>query len=209
MPRTIEPQNALYVRGCNAWRRRTFFRSSTTGWSDGVLIGIDQDEMAFAAGARTGNLALKHTTSHRAPTRQLRQSRRIAARGRNPGVDAFLFDLGVSSPSDFPSRGSSRKTPLDMRMDPGKQTVTAARAHKHLDAHRTHPDHPRLLRRKNGPVASPSLSSSLASTHRLRRVRSSSKSSRPPSRIGTPCGRPSGQEDVSGLAHRSELGARF
>ena len=46
-----------------------------------------------------------------------------------PGVDAFLFDLGVSSVQiDTPSRGFSFKerAPLDMRMDPGKQTLTAA-----------------------------------------------------------------------------------
>lgn len=54
-----------------------------------------------------------------------------------PGVDAFLFDLGVSSPQlDFPSRGFSFKedSPLDMRMDPGKQTVTAAELINTLDA---------------------------------------------------------------------------
>lgn len=46
-----------------------------------------------------------------------------------PGVDAVLFDLGVSSVQiDTPSRGFSFKEngPLDMRMDPGKQTLTAA-----------------------------------------------------------------------------------
>jgi 16S rRNA (cytosine1402-N4)-methyltransferase len=53
-----------------------------------------------------------------------------------PEIDAFLFDLGVSSVQiDTPSRGFSFKGdgPLDMRMDPGKQTPNAAEIVNHYN----------------------------------------------------------------------------
>ncbi|MFR3272889.1 MAG: 16S rRNA (cytosine(1402)-N(4))-methyltransferase [Slackia sp.] len=80
--------------------------------SDGVLIGIDQDEMALAAaGARLRNLAL-NTPPHRvhAATRQLR---RIAARGRNSGSTRFFSTWASLLPSLISRRGASpsRKIP--------------------------------------------------------------------------------------------------
>ena len=95
---------------------------------DGVLIGIDQDDMALAAAQQrlqqvdlvTRPILLKGNFG---------DLDNLLVQALFPGVDAVLFDLGVSSPQfDFPERGFSYRNdaPLDMRMDPGKHTLTAA-----------------------------------------------------------------------------------
>jgi 16S rRNA (cytosine1402-N4)-methyltransferase len=95
----------------------------------GLLVGIDQDEVALAAAtkklhtipeARRPELALLR--GNFGDLDELLESCEI------PGIDAILFDLGVSSVQiDTAERGFSFKenSPLDMRMDPGKQTLTA------------------------------------------------------------------------------------
>ena len=98
--------------------------------SGGTLIGIDQDEVALAAARRKlGTLPddvrprLELVRGNFGAMDEALLSTEV------PGVDAVLFDLGVSSVQiDTPSRGFSFKEngPLDMRMDPGKQTLTAA-----------------------------------------------------------------------------------
>lgn len=97
--------------------------------AQGTLIGIDQDEVALAA-ARTRLQALPD--EQRPELHLLRgnfgEMDNLLLQAEVPEVDAFLFDLGVSSVQiDTPSRGFSFKetAPLDMRMDPGKQTLTA------------------------------------------------------------------------------------
>lgn len=111
---------------------------------DGILVGIDQDQMALeAAGKRL------QVDAPLAKTRLLRgnfgELDDLLVDAQVPGVDGFLFDLGVSSPQlDLPERGFSyhEDAPLDMRMDPGKHTQTAAEIVNHY----TEADLARILR---------------------------------------------------------------
>ena len=105
---------------------------------EGLLIGVDQDEVALAA-AQTRLLALPD--DQRPEIVLLRGNfgnlDELLLSADVPAVDAMLFDLGVSSVQiDTPSRGFSFKetAPLDMRMDPGKQTLTAAEIVNHYNA---------------------------------------------------------------------------
>ena len=96
---------------------------------DGLLIGIDQDEAALASAAER----LEAIPGANRPELALLRGNfgdldDMLASCEIPGIDAILFDLGVSSVQiDTQSRGFSFKEngPLDMRMDPGKQTLTA------------------------------------------------------------------------------------
>lgn len=97
---------------------------------EGTLIGIDQDDAALAAAAERLN-ALPDEVR---PRIELLHGNfgsldELLLSCEVPGADAILFDLGVSSPQlDQQVRGFSFKEsgPLDMRMDPGTQTLTAA-----------------------------------------------------------------------------------
>jgi 16S rRNA (cytosine1402-N4)-methyltransferase len=95
---------------------------------DGILIGIDQDDMALeAAGERLAGTGLT-----RAPIlikSNFGELDSALLKAEIPYVNEVLFDLGVSSPQlDIPERGFSYhgNSRLDMRMDPGTQTLTAA-----------------------------------------------------------------------------------
>ncbi|WP_165247136.1 16S rRNA (cytosine(1402)-N(4))-methyltransferase RsmH [Adlercreutzia sp. ZJ141] len=97
---------------------------------DGTLIGIDQDEQALAfASSKLGTLPEGSRPAIELIRSNFGDLDTALLGAEVPGIDAVLFDLGVSSVQiDTPSRGFSFKedSPLDMRMDPGKQTLTAA-----------------------------------------------------------------------------------
>ena len=98
--------------------------------AQGTLIGIDQDEVALATATDT----LEAIPMNDRPNLEMLRGNfgdldELLVSAEVPGIDAILFDLGVSSVQiDTPSRGFSFKEngPLDMRMDPGQQTLTAA-----------------------------------------------------------------------------------
>ena len=97
---------------------------------EGLLIGIDQDEVALAAAAeRLGQIPEGQRPQLKLLRGNFGDMDELLVAAEVPGIDAVLFDLGVSSVQiDTASRGFSFKEngPLDMRMDPGKQTLTAA-----------------------------------------------------------------------------------
>lgn len=96
---------------------------------EGLLLGIDQDEEAIAAAKER----LASIPEALRPDIQMLYGNfgdmdELLLQANVAGIDAVLFDLGVSSfQIDTPERGFSFKSssPLDMRMNPGKQTITA------------------------------------------------------------------------------------
>lgn len=96
----------------------------------GHLIGIDQDEVArAAAGERLAQLPDEVRPAFDVLAGNFGQLDSLLVAAQVPAIDAILFDIGVSSVQiDTPARGFSFKEtgPLDMRMDPSNQTLTAA-----------------------------------------------------------------------------------
>ena len=96
--------------------------------SEGLLIGIDQDPMALrAASARLEREAAG--VPHKLLKGNFGNLDELLCKAEVPGVDGFLFDLGISSPQvDIPGRGFSyhEDAPLDMRMNDEDDTINAA-----------------------------------------------------------------------------------
>jgi 16S rRNA (cytosine1402-N4)-methyltransferase len=95
---------------------------------NGHLIGIDQDATALSVASQ--RLQDSYPNLRFSPLAgNFSQLDNLLLQLQIPGINAVLFDLGVSSYHlDTPERGFSyiREAPLDMRMNPGKQTLTAA-----------------------------------------------------------------------------------
>lgn len=93
----------------------------------GISLGIDQDQMALKAAKE--RFSQKLPDAHFMPLHgNFGNLDSLLEEAEVPGVDAFLFDLGVSSPQlDVPERGFSfhEDAPLDMRMDPQSNALTA------------------------------------------------------------------------------------
>lgn len=92
------------------------------------LIGIDQDDRALEVAAARLSQACQGRLHQLQAKGNFSELDRILTELCCPGVDFFLFDIGVSSPQfDVPERGFSYRfdAPLDMRMDPRNQSLTA------------------------------------------------------------------------------------
>lgn len=102
---------------------------------EGLSIGIDQDDMALAAAAERFEREVPQA-EHKFLKGNFGDLDELLVQAEVPGVDCFLFDLGVSSPQlDIPERGFSfhEDAPLDMRMDSGNNTLTAAEVINHYN----------------------------------------------------------------------------
>ena len=98
---------------------------------NGLLIGIDQDTEAIeAANARLSEIPKKDRPELRLVNDNFGNLDEIMMQQEIPGFGLILMDLGMSSHQiDDISRGFSFKddSPLDMRMDPAKQNLNAAK----------------------------------------------------------------------------------
>ncbi|WP_302963909.1 16S rRNA (cytosine(1402)-N(4))-methyltransferase RsmH [uncultured Adlercreutzia sp.] len=122
------PDHPVFVDATLGFAGHSFEAAGQLG-KDGLLIGIDQDAVALeSAAARLESIPEAQRPELALLRGNFGDLDELLTSCEIPGIDAILFDLGVSSVQiDTLDRGFSFKEngPLDMRMDPGKQTLTA------------------------------------------------------------------------------------
>lgn len=126
--RELDPQPGEIVCDCTLGGAGHTTELARLVAPDGLSLGIDQDDMALAAASERLSKEVPEA-SVRLLKGNFGDLDELLVEAEVPGVDCFLFDLGVSSPQlDIPERGFSyhEDAPLDMRMSSGKDTLTAA-----------------------------------------------------------------------------------
>ncbi len=126
--RELDPQPGEVVCDCTLGGAGHSVELARRVAPDGLSIGIDQDDMALSAATERFQREVPEA-EHRFLKGNFEALDELLIQAEVPGVDCFLFDLGVSSPQlDIPERGFSyhENAPLDMRMDPGNNPLTAA-----------------------------------------------------------------------------------
>ena len=126
--RELDPQPGEVVCDCTLGGAGHSVELARRVAPDGLSIGIDQDDMALSAATERFQREVPQA-EHRFLKGNFEALDELLIQAEVPGVDCFLFDLGVSSPQlDIPERGFSyhENAPLDMRMDPGNNPLTAA-----------------------------------------------------------------------------------
>ena len=133
--RSLDPQPGEVVCDCTLGGAGHSVELARRVAPDGLSIGIDQDDMALAAASERFQREVPGV-EHRFLKGNFESLDELLVQAEVPGVDCFLFDLGVSSPQlDIPERGFSyhENAPLDMRMDPGNNTLTAEEVVNHYN----------------------------------------------------------------------------
>ena len=124
---TLHPAAGDVVCDCTLGGAGHSVEMGKTIGREGLLIGIDQDDLALTNAAARIHRELPDIRSVQLKG-NFSELDRLLQQAEVPGVDCFLFDLGVSSPQlDIPERGFSyhEDAPLDMRMDPTANNLTA------------------------------------------------------------------------------------
>ncbi len=125
----LSPRGGEVMLDCTLGGAGHSFEIAKKLGNSGLLIGIDQDEMARdAAKQRLGELDESISPRILIKAANFATIDDVLSSIPVPGIDLTLFDLGVSSPQlDLLTRGFSYKegTTLDMRMDTSNNSISA------------------------------------------------------------------------------------